>query len=376
MPGISNAAIPAAGVFTKIAMNSSGTDSYLLYTDNTGLFKKINLVTSGVDDVFIPTILASDFVVSGTDIYALEKNTNLLKVIISGTVANIASIPNATLKTIIPGYGVVYVQNNNLYSTTLGQLTFTNDIYASSDVVVQGGYLYYARGQKGAANLYRLLVGTSNPIQQITTTANLSGVFTINPASGVIYYGILVAGQNTIGTVASGVYKFADIYQAHLSGTTWIFNAATQVKSPEGFDMLIQSPIYSGNHLYYIGAGHNGVIGNGLELEVWNLYYENACAPALQRVAADDIDSETATDVFLYPNPFNTELSVDLSTYTEDGNLTSVAIEVIDATGKIIYNATVLSELVYVSTQEWAQGMYVVKIKHKNTVINRKVIKY
>ena len=140
--------------------------------------------------------------------------------------------------------------------------------------------------------------------------------------------------------------------------------------------MYIQSPIYSGNHLYYIGAGHNGVIGNGLELEVWNLYYENACAPALQRVAADNTDIETSSEVLLYPNPFNTELSIDLSAYTEDGNLTSVPIEVVDATGKTIYKATVLSELTAISTVDWAQGMYVVKIKHNNTLTNKKVVKY
>ena len=34
--------------------------------------------------------------------------------------------------------------------------------------------------------------------------------------------------------------RYLDIYQAHLSGTAWIFNAATQVKSPEGYDMYIQ----------------------------------------------------------------------------------------------------------------------------------------
>ena len=151
---------------------------------------------------------------------------------------------------------------------------------------------------------------------------------------------------------------------------------ANSMDRSEGFDMFIQSPVYSGNHLYYIGAGHNGVIGNGLELEVWNLYYENACAPALQRIAADDTDVETSTEVLLYPNPFNTELSIDLSSYTEDGDLISVAIEVVDAIGKTIYKSTVLSELNTISTTDWAQGMYVVKIKHNNFLINKKVVKY
>ncbi|WP_299255411.1 T9SS type A sorting domain-containing protein [uncultured Cytophaga sp.] len=375
LPGISNAAIPAAGAFTKIGVATLSGLSYLYYTENsTGKLWKIDLATNSVTPGLSLSINVSDFMTMGNDVYAIEKGTNALY---SNNVS-ISNVGNVSLKAIMTGNGVVYLQNNNLYSTTLGQLTFTNDVYASSDVVVLGSNLYYARGQKGTANLFRLpLSSNPNPIEQITTTSNLSGVFTINLATGVIYYGVLNSGAiNTTTTVASGVYKSANIYQASLSGTTWTFNAATTVKPWEGLDMYIQSPIYSGNHVYYIGAGHNNVIKTAYELEVWNLYYENACAPVLQRVAADDTNVETEKEVLLYPNPFNTQLSVDLSAYTEDGKQTSVAIEVIDATGKTIYKSTVLSELNTISTTDWAQGMYVVKIRHNNSLINKKVVKY
>jgi len=374
LPGITNAAIPAAGAFTKIGVAILGNIPYLFYTEiTTGKLWKIDLVTNLVSDGSIPNINASDFIATGNDVYAIEKGTNRLVYNNSPTPFTLA---NTNLKAILPGNGVIYLQNNNLYSTTLGQLTSTNDVYASSDVVVLGNYIYYVRGQKGAANLFRLPI-SPGAIEQITTTTNLSGVFTINLATGVIYYGVLNSGAiNTTTTVASGVYKSANIYQASLSGTTWTFNAATVVKPWEGLDMYIQSPIYSGNHVYYIGAGHNDVIKTAYELEVWNLYYENGCAPVLQRVGADDMDVKTAAEILLYPNPFNTELMIDLSAYTEDGNPTSVAIEVVDATGKTIYKSTVLSELNTISTTDWAQGMYVVKIKHNNTLINKKVVKY
>lgn len=374
IPGITNAAIPAAGAFTKIGVATLGGVSYLYYSENTtNKLWKIDLATNIVTPGIAFNINVSDLIASGNDIYVIEKGTNVLYY----NDISINNIGNVSLKAIIPGNGVIYLLNNNLYSSTLGQLTFTNDVYASSDVVILGGNLYYARGQKGTANLFRLPLNTLSPIEQITTTTNLSGVFTINLATGVIYYGVLNSGAiNTTTTVASGVYKSANIYQASLSGTTWTFNAATTVKPWEGLDMYIQSPIYSGNHVYYIGAGHNDVIKTAYELEVWNLYYENACAPVLQRVGADDADVETATEILLYPNPFNTELMIDLSAYTEDGNPTSLAIEVVDATGKTIYKSTVLSELNTISTTDWAQGMYVVKIKHNNTLINKKVVKY
>jgi len=75
---------------------------------------------------------------------------------------------------------------------------------------------------------------------------------------------------------------------------------------------------------------------------------------------------------------FDCNFSAD--THSKDregnGNLTSVVIEVIDATGKTIYKEMVLSELTAISTADWAQGMYVVKINQNNSTVNKKVVKY
>lgn len=375
IPGITNAAIPATGAFTKIGLVTLGTTNYLLYTDNNGLIKKINFATNIADNAFGVQISSSEFIALGAELYAIEKNTNNLHYTTGQTSFN---LPNATLKAIIPGYGMMYVQNNNLYSTISGQLTFGDDVYSSSDVIYYNGWLYYVRGQKGSANLYRMAMPNPTVAEQITISSNLSGIFNINPASGVIYYGIMNLGAaNTIFTQASGSYKAADIYQAHLSGTSWLLNKATTVVNYEGLDMLIHSAVYSGNHLYYVGAGHNAATGGSQrELEVWNLYYENSCAPVLQRVGAGLDETVENTEVLIYPNPFNTKLSINLSNYTEDGNKTAVSIEVVDVTGKIVHDATVLSELVNITTADWAPGMYVVKITHNNKLTNKKVVKY
>ena len=375
MPGITNAAIPVAGAFTKIGVATLNNIPYLLYTEiTTNKLWKIDLTTNLISDAVSPSKNVSDFMAMGNDIYAIEKGSTAL-IYNNGIIDN--NFGSATLKAIIPGYGITYVKNNDLYSTTYGQLTFAGDVYASSDMVFYNGYLYFARGQKGSANLYRLPMPNPNSVEQITTTSNLSGVFTINPASGVIYYGVMDAGiLNTIATVSSGYYKSSNIYQAYLSGSTWNFKAATTVKSGENFDMYIQSPIYSGNHVYYIGAGHNEAIGSRFELEVWNLYYENGCAPVVQRIAANDIVLEETNNVLVYPNPFNRELMVDLSTYTIDGNATSVAVEIMDATGKNVYSGILQSELASIATVDWSAGMYVVKIKHNNTLTIKKVVKY
>jgi hypothetical protein len=372
--GITNAAIPASGAFTKIGVATVANLPYLFYAENTtGKLWKIDLSANLVSPAFSPSINASDFITMGSDVYAIDKGTNALTY---NSALTPFTLSNAILKAIIPGYGITYVQNNDLYSTWFGQLTYSGDVYASSDVVYYNGFLYFARGQKGSANLYRVPMPNPNQVEQITTSSNLSGIFNINPASGVIYYGIMNLGSaNTIYTQASGSYKAADIYQAHLSGTAWIFNKATVVVNYEGLDMLISSAVYSGNHLYYIGSGHYAT-SLYRELEVWNLYYENACAPALQRVAATTQNIPAITEVLVYPNPFNTELMIDLSTYTEDGNITSLAVEVLDATGKKIYSSSLPSQLAKISTQDWASGMYVIQIQYKDQLINKKVVKY
>jgi len=374
IPGITNALVPASGAFTKIGLATLSGVSYLYYTDNvTGKLWKIDLATNLVNDAFTSSINASDFITFGNDVYAIQKGTNVL--ILNGASTSF-TLPNTTLKAVIPGYGLMYVQNNNLFSTNLGQLTFGGDVYSGSDVVYYNGWVYYTRGQKGSANLYRMQMPNPFVAEQITTSSNLSGIFNINPTSGVIYYGVMNLGAaNTVLTPSSGSYKDADIYQARLSGTTWVLNKATTIVSNEGADMLIHSAVYSGNHLYYVGAGHNASVSLP-ELEIWNLYYENGCAPAIQRTAVLTGDEEISPELLVYPNPFNAELLIDLSMYSKDGDLTHVDIEVLDAAGKTIYEGIVSSELVNLSTTEWAKGMYIVKIKHNNTVINKKAIKY
>lgn len=377
--GITNAAIPANGVFNKIGLAKIGAVDYLFFTNTGGLIKKINIATNFVDDGLAGSTLSSDFVVETDNVYAINKQTNEL--------LNTNSFPivvaNATLKTIITGYGVSYIQNNNLFikgNAFAGALTATNDVYSTSDVVYYNGWVYFARGQKGSANVYRLQIANpSGTMEQITTTSNLSGVFTINPVSGVIYYGVLNLGAtNNIVTLTSGTYKAADIYQARLQSNVWVVNKATTAVNYEGLDMYIQSPVYSANHLYYIGAGRNAATtGNtGVkELEIWNLYYEDGCAPAVQRVASDP--EETAkTEMLLYPNPFNSNLSIDLSSYSENDERTIVAVEVIDATGKSVYKASLLSQLAEIATGDWAPGIYVVKVRYKDTVINKKAVKF
>lgn len=373
IPGITNVAIPGASNFNKIGIATVGTATYLFYTDNAGFFMKVDLSTYNVSPGIGIALIANDIVVSGNEMYVLGKSNNVLYY---NTAQTSYTLFNSTLKTIVPGYGVNYIQNNNLYLTTLGQLTFTNDVNASSDVVVYNGYVYFARGQKGTANIFRFPLNNTGAVEQITTTGNLSGVFTINPVSGVIYYGILDKGAlNSTSTVTSGAYKSANIYQAYQQNGSWKFNAATLVKPGEKLDMYIQSPVYAGNHLYYIGAGGNEAIGSNHELEVWNLYYENACAPAIQRIASEETTELKSAEISVYPNPFADVLQLDLSMYSDAAGQQTIKIVVLDAAGKEIYTTNALSELSTINTSDWSAGIYMIKVTCNNKSVIKKAIK-
>jgi hypothetical protein len=371
-------ALPAYGAFNKINLSFINNTPYLFYADNTGLLKKVNLLTNLVDDPLfqnqITLLNNNSFEVRDTDIFWVN-NLSILR-----TQNDIIGIvqSNCTLKSLLPGKGLIYIQNNNLFLTDQNrQLTYSNDITQNSDVIYFNGYLYFTKGLVGNANLYRMDMGGSNNVETITTSSNLSGKFSINFVSGVIYYGVLgTTSPFTTYTVGSGTYRSANIYQAHLSSGVWLTNQATNTKPVEGTDMLIHSPIYVGNHLFYIGAGHNSVIGGAFELEVWNLFYESNCTPNLMRVAtiqkSENLVDTEESSIDIYPNPFLNELIIQLG--TENKQEENIDIKVYDAAGNLIFNDTLFQSQT-INTENWASGMYVVKITQGGQVINKKLIK-
>ena len=370
--GLNDVTIPAAGSFTKIGIGKIGTVTYLFYNNATNNFMKLDLTTNSVSFAIGSAPAVNDFLVNGSNLYFIQKSDNAFYL---NTIKLSSSLLNASMKTEVPGLGAAYIQNNNLYvSGHTGALTSTNDVFPGSDVLYFNGYLYFARGAKGSANLYRLNTATLqvDPLP-VTTSGKGTGVFAINPSSGVIYWGQLDPAKSSISTYSAGNYVAANIYQVYLQGSNWQYVKTTN-GSAEGIDMLIHSALFINHHLYYVGAGKNAsTAGNLPDPEVWNLYYESGCVPAVER--AGSAYEQYSSLAKAYPNPCTTELTVDASNYAASLN-GAIHLEVYEADGKQIYGMEIEPQLVKITTADWAAGMYVLKLSYEGTILSvTKVVK-
>ncbi len=201
------------------------------------------------------------------------------------------------------------------------------------------------------------------------TTGNLTGVFSINPSTGTVYYG--VQSNSSFPTVGSGTFKIAEIYQARLVASVWTIIKTTNGLNFEGSDNYIYGPVFNGNHLFYVGAGGSATTGSQKELEVWNLFYESACNPSVFKkgLFASNESSSTVSNntetLSAYPNPFDQELNVNL------GNIEGkITVELWNTAGQLVLSKTINGSAT-LTTSELTPGLYTAILKQNGVVIKR-----
>ncbi|MFN8416387.1 MAG: T9SS type A sorting domain-containing protein [Cytophagaceae bacterium] len=364
--GVTNAEIPVNGKFAKISVYKEGGVDYLIYRDvvNKWLYK-LNL-NSLVSSVVSPSPV-TDFISFDNKIYYV-KNGGGLFLYTNGFENNIQSSITPTLKLSVNN-DYVYNLNNDLYLNGVAIIS-SGDILPTSDVFIYNGYLYYVRGSQAQGNLYRYSL-TTFTAEQITTSNNLSGKFTINPASGVVYYG--VQNDPNVNTINSpnGIFNSANIFQAYMNAGAWNFVKATN-GSFEGGDMLIHSPVFSNGHLYYVGAGKSQLVNVNMGhrgLEVWNLYFEANCAPNIMRQITLD-EPQDSPQVKVLPNPATDYIATSISNY--DGS--EYTIKVIDVKGVLVKEIKVSEESYYMSISDLSSGLYTVIVLSNTFSHTEKII--
>lgn len=378
VPNVSNVLKPLFGEFTRIGQ----ADSYMFYisTDRNLYRAKISdgtsvpLCTRLVVEDLLPVSASECYLIDITSTLYLNRNGNNNDIHVLNNVDRLETL-------LPPNSDPVFLQSNDLYtynSNGKKTITYSSDIYVSSDVLIFNGFLYFVRGTAGHGNLYRLDITNlvnGNP-EQITNTSNLTGKFSINPSTGTIYYGVLVPGKSNIGTL-SGNFIAGDIYQAYFKNNTWQYAKATQ-GSAEGIDMLVVSPHFVGDHLFYVGAGKSSQSISGghsyLDLEVWNLYYDGDCPPPIARMAAAGTQpvaqSVTAvqpvtqeTDLQPFPNPFGESLTIPLPSGAPSD------IEILSATGESMLTRTSSAAEEHIDTRNFASGLYFIRIERDGQVL-------
>jgi len=114
-------------------------------------------------------------------------------------------------------------------------------------------------------------------------------------------------------------------------------------------------------------AGMNGGdFSNGFSIGgATQLYHGNA-----EESCLTDIDEEWAIDLSVYPNPFESQFSIDLPIDVK-------SIQVVGANGKVYYETGNKSKgVIIVNAYDFPSGVYYVRVESDNDITSRKLIKF
>ncbi|MCU0417576.1 MAG: T9SS type A sorting domain-containing protein [Cytophagaceae bacterium] len=335
IPSVTTAKLPVGSSFNKISFYTENSQNFILFQNQLNELRKVNLNTFVETDLSPGgSIRPSDFIVDSDKV--IYQEGSLLYLYFNQTRQPIGSNSTSLIFKLLNNNDYYFINNKSLFVNS-SVLINTGDIEPNSDVFVYNNFIYYVRGAARLGNLYRTNLST-NVTEQITTSGNLSGKFTINRASGVVYYGIQNNPTYNVLRTLSGTFNAADLYQTYVENGVWKIIKTTS-GSPEGIDMLIHSPVYVNNHLYYIGAGRSVVTGgSNYGLEVWNLYYESSCQPNVMRqiTIVEPDSSVSGNKLEIYPNPAKDQLyfknTIESENYT---------ISVVDSKGSLVLSSNV-----------------------------------
>ena len=81
-------------------------------------------------------------------------------------------------------------------------------------------------------------------------------------------------------------------------------------------------------------------------------------------------NSENPGKIIVYPNPVKNQLTIDIENSTEILN-----VEILNSLGQIVYNSTLLNKKTIVNTNQFSNGVYIIKIDSEKSHIIRKFVK-
>lgn len=249
--------------------------------------------------------------------------------------------------------------SDNIPSNKGTLMTALYSINCYTDIVFDAnGNMYYATCD---GNIYVCKKNLGNtydaPLSiQIPSARGADGHFTINAATGTIYY----TGNDS---------RLYQQYVVDFASNQWGNVPATQSFG----DIAGRSLVFKTPHLFYIGD-------NNL---VYNLYYFQGCTPSPLRVSGVDTDHiQSENQIYtdgnvlpaavgsVFPNPFTDQLSV----FVEGSGVAELKVS--DVNGKAIITKEYTFEEISFSTAGLSAGMYLCTIVQNGKILyTAKVIK-
>jgi hypothetical protein len=220
------------------------------------------------------------------------------------------------------------------------------------------GNVYFAQCDGGIYVCKKNATGYDAPISvQIPSARGCDGRFTINTASGTLYY----TGYD------NRVYQH---FVVNFSTNQWGNVPATQSFG----DLAGRSLVFKAPHLFYIGD-------NNL---VYNLYYFEGCTPSPLRMIGEDSDHIPSSNQIYtagngkqatiagktFPNPFNEQFSLIV-----EGSGSAV-LKIQDVNGRVVMKEEYQFEERSITTSDWTQGMYICTVEQNGQILySTKLIK-
>jgi PKD repeat protein len=121
------------------------------------------------------------------------------------------------------------------------------------------------------------------------------------------------------------------------------------------------------------GPGPHTVIFDSVGNQTIQLIVISGCGSdtSIKTVYVSPVSNEPswASQVQIYPNPFSEQIVIHLP------NHLSYEVKVLDILGKLMYQSTQMTSKVFIPTQSWKQGVYILQIQHGETLLTHKIIR-
>lgn len=245
--------------------------------------------------------------------------------------------------------------------------------------------------------LYRAMVnhvpGCSGEIpgKAVLCAGETSITYTVPPIDRATSYlwtlpsgatGVSITNTITVdydANAVSGELKVSGVNDYGAGGTSQLWITVnpipeTPVISQNGNVLSSSAP--AGNQWYDANGILAGETGQTYTITATGDYYSivtlNGCVSAQVAPFHAELMGITENETFsvqLYPNPVNNELTVEL-----DGNAENVYLEILNATGQMLYSGD-FREKTVIATDGFAPGLYLIRIKSGSGIIQRKVVK-
>lgn len=274
------------------------------------------------------------------------------------------------LITTIAATSSVTIANNATSGTLIFPATKTN-----AGLMVPGIYVIHIVYKPTGSNNWSLVGDNGNYINYATTAVDDFEVIALYDSIQCSGGRILTNGQpitvNTqianlsgsdfTGTVDASLWDpttLAQVFEIQQVANTTIpassavsatFTSTNNLNVPGGTYILLISAI-SGGQFVPLGSNY---FSNPILVQVPN------------RVAVNNVASEKTIQI--YPNPATDVININLN------DATSAQISVMDMQGRVIKNVTANSNIVTITTQDIAPGIYMVQVRANGTVITQKI---